>query len=116
MAIETINPATGERLATFDPLGAAQLEEKLTRAATAFRSWSRRPLAERGAVLTRAADILEAEKSRLRPPDDLGDGKAIAAAANRRRRSAPTGAATTPSTPSVPRARGRERGPGRLGG
>jgi succinate-semialdehyde dehydrogenase/glutarate-semialdehyde dehydrogenase len=80
MAIETINPATGERSATFEPLGQAELEEKLTRAARAFRSWSRRPLAEREAVLTRAADLLEAEKARFGRLMSLEMGKLIAAA------------------------------------
>jgi succinate-semialdehyde dehydrogenase/glutarate-semialdehyde dehydrogenase len=79
MAIETINPATGERLATFEPLGPAELEEKLTRATTAFRSWSRRPLAERAAVLTRAADILDGERSRFGALMTLEMGKLITA-------------------------------------
>lgn len=35
MPIETINPATGETLETFDPLTEAQVEEKLARAEAA---------------------------------------------------------------------------------
>ena len=37
MAIATINPATGETVQTFDPLTAAELEDKLARAAAAAR-------------------------------------------------------------------------------
>ena len=61
MAIESVNPATGERLRAFDPDAPAAVEAKLAAAAAAFKSWSRRPVAERAAVLRRAGEILEAE-------------------------------------------------------
>jgi succinate-semialdehyde dehydrogenase/glutarate-semialdehyde dehydrogenase len=38
MAIASINPATGETLRTFDPLGEATIEEKLALASAAFAS------------------------------------------------------------------------------
>ena len=62
MAIATINPATGETLKTFEPLSAEQIEEKLERAVATFRSYRRTPLAEREALMQRAAEILETEK------------------------------------------------------
>jgi len=37
MAIASVNSATGETLRSFEPLSGAQTEEKLTRAAEAFR-------------------------------------------------------------------------------
>ena len=59
MAYQTINPYDGKVLQTFDPLGAAQLEEKLQRASECFRNdWSAKSYAERAAILARAAAIL----------------------------------------------------------
>ena len=62
MAIATVNPATGETLRTFEPLTDAQIEEKLEGAAGAFRDYRRAPFGERARMMTRAAEILEAEK------------------------------------------------------
>ena len=38
MAIATINPATGETLKTYEPLSDEALEDKLARAAAAWRA------------------------------------------------------------------------------
>jgi succinate-semialdehyde dehydrogenase/glutarate-semialdehyde dehydrogenase len=57
--IASVNPATGEVLERFAPLTDAQLEEKVERAAVAFRSYRATPIAARSAVLQRAAGILE---------------------------------------------------------
>ena len=46
MAIESVNPATGERLRVFEPHAPAAVEAKLAAAAAAFKSWSRRPVAD----------------------------------------------------------------------
>jgi succinate-semialdehyde dehydrogenase/glutarate-semialdehyde dehydrogenase len=62
MAIASVNPATGETLRSFEPLSGAQLEEKLARAAEAFREHRRTPFADRAAKMLRAAEILEAER------------------------------------------------------
>src|SRR6202165_2044942 len=62
MAIATTNPATGEVLKTFEPLTAAQIEQKLQLATTAFRNHRRTPFAERASKMIRAAEILEKEK------------------------------------------------------
>ena len=62
MPIATTNPTTGETLKTFEPLDNAALDRKLQRAADTFRAYRRAPFAERAAKLTRAAEILEAEK------------------------------------------------------
>ncbi len=61
MAIESRNPATGEQLASFDPLDAAALEARLARAATAYRAWKKTTIAERARLMRAAADMLEAE-------------------------------------------------------
>ncbi|HEX4954639.1 MAG TPA: NAD-dependent succinate-semialdehyde dehydrogenase [Thermoanaerobaculia bacterium] len=80
MAIETVNPATGERLASFPPLSPTQLEAKVARAAAAFRTWRTTPVAERCAAVGRAGDVLAAEKDRLARLATLEMGKPLASA------------------------------------
>jgi succinate-semialdehyde dehydrogenase / glutarate-semialdehyde dehydrogenase len=62
MAIASINPATGETLRSFEPLTEAEIEERLTRSTEAFQEHRRTSFQERAAWMTRAAEILEAEK------------------------------------------------------
>jgi succinate-semialdehyde dehydrogenase/glutarate-semialdehyde dehydrogenase len=62
MAIQTVNPATGERVREFVPLTPRDIETKLARADEARRQWARVPVAERAAVVRRAGDILEQRK------------------------------------------------------
>ncbi|HLK91868.1 MAG TPA: NAD-dependent succinate-semialdehyde dehydrogenase [Polyangia bacterium] len=80
MAIESVNPTTGERVRTFEPEREAAIEAKLARAAAAFRDWSRRPLAERAAVVARAGEILEAERQTFGRLMTLEMGKLVGAA------------------------------------
>jgi succinate-semialdehyde dehydrogenase / glutarate-semialdehyde dehydrogenase len=65
MAIETVNPSSGERVARFNPHGAQDIDAALTRAARAFTDWRRRPFRERATVLGRAAALLTKERERL---------------------------------------------------
>jgi succinate-semialdehyde dehydrogenase/glutarate-semialdehyde dehydrogenase len=67
-------------VATFDPLTESQLEEKLARAAEAFRAWRRTTFAQRAGWMLRAAEILEAEKDSLARIMTLEMGKPLAAA------------------------------------
>ena len=62
MSIASINPADGKTIKTFEPLTETQLDEKLQRAAETFPSYRHTPLAEREAMMLRAAEILETEK------------------------------------------------------
>lgn len=62
MPIASINPATGETTKTFESLSETQIDEKLQRAAETFRVYRHTPFAERTAMMTRAAEILETEK------------------------------------------------------
>ena len=80
MAIASIDPATGETVATFEEHSAAEVENRVARAAAAFRSWRRSALPERSAVLVRAAEILESEKRRFGEILTLEMGKPIGAA------------------------------------
>jgi succinate-semialdehyde dehydrogenase/glutarate-semialdehyde dehydrogenase len=63
--LHSVNPATGEVLARFEEISDAEQERRLSRAAEAFRSWRRRPFAERAQLLGRAADALERGKERF---------------------------------------------------
>ncbi|HEV8675687.1 MAG TPA: NAD-dependent succinate-semialdehyde dehydrogenase [Methylomirabilota bacterium] len=63
--IASVNPATGETLRTFPPLGPAELEAKLARAAAAFHDYRRTPLVERTRLLARVATVLEEEHQAL---------------------------------------------------
>ncbi|HEY8461436.1 MAG TPA: aldehyde dehydrogenase family protein, partial [Blastocatellia bacterium] len=62
MTIQSINPATGETLRSFEPLSESRLEEKISRAAEAFRDYRRVSMESRARMMTRAAEIIEAEK------------------------------------------------------
>src|SRR5262245_3549617 len=62
MTIQSINPATGERLRSFEPLTESQVEEKIERAAEIFRRYRGAPVDARARMMARAAEILEAEK------------------------------------------------------
>ncbi len=80
MAIATINPATGELLKSFEPLSEAQIEQKLERAAVAFRVHRQTSFADRAAKMMRAADILEKEKDECARLMTLEMGKPLKAA------------------------------------
>jgi succinate-semialdehyde dehydrogenase / glutarate-semialdehyde dehydrogenase len=80
MPIATINPATGETLRTFEALTAAQVQEKLQRAADAFARHRRTPIAARAEKMARAAELLDAEKERWARLMTTEMGKPLAAA------------------------------------
>jgi succinate-semialdehyde dehydrogenase / glutarate-semialdehyde dehydrogenase len=78
--IATVNPATGQTLATFDSLTESQLDEKLARSAAAFLSYRRTTFAERAGWMRRAAEILETEKDSFARIMTLEMGKPLVAA------------------------------------
>src|SRR4029077_19686366 len=59
MSFESRNPATGELLGTYPEHNKAEIEVRLQRAWDGWRHWSRTPLQERIAFLTRLAELLE---------------------------------------------------------
>jgi succinate-semialdehyde dehydrogenase/glutarate-semialdehyde dehydrogenase len=61
MGIATTNPATGETLRTYEPLSEEALEDRLGRAAAAYRSYRLTGPGERAGWLRAAADVLEAD-------------------------------------------------------
>jgi succinate-semialdehyde dehydrogenase/glutarate-semialdehyde dehydrogenase len=78
--IATINPATGEVVATYDALTESQLDGKLAGAVEAFRTYRHTTFAERTVWMRRAAEILEAEKDAFARIMTLEMGKPLAAA------------------------------------
>jgi succinate-semialdehyde dehydrogenase / glutarate-semialdehyde dehydrogenase len=80
MPISSINPATREVLQTFAHLTNHHLEQKLARAAEAFREYRRTSFAERTSMMKRAAEILENEKYKFARLMTLEMGKPIKAA------------------------------------
>jgi succinate-semialdehyde dehydrogenase/glutarate-semialdehyde dehydrogenase len=78
--IATINPATGETVRTFQPASTQEIDRALALAAESYREHRRLPFAERAALMSRAADILEEEKDALGNLMTLEMGKPIAAA------------------------------------
>jgi succinate-semialdehyde dehydrogenase/glutarate-semialdehyde dehydrogenase len=59
MPYQTINPATGELLASYDDISDPLLEAKLAAAHRAFETdWRRRPVSERAGIVSRAAALL----------------------------------------------------------
>jgi succinate-semialdehyde dehydrogenase/glutarate-semialdehyde dehydrogenase len=80
MAIATINPATGEVLKRFEALTDAQIEEKISLAQHVFPKFRALEFAERGRMMLKAADILEAEKLELAKLMTVEMGKTLRSA------------------------------------
>ncbi|HSP14969.1 MAG TPA: NAD-dependent succinate-semialdehyde dehydrogenase [Thermoanaerobaculia bacterium] len=80
MAIASINPATGETLATFSALNDGEIERKLQCASDAFRVNRARSFAERAARLKRAAEILERDAAKYGRTLTLEMGKTLKSA------------------------------------
>jgi succinate-semialdehyde dehydrogenase / glutarate-semialdehyde dehydrogenase len=80
MGIASINPATGETIATFQALTDDEIERKLRCASDAFRVNRKRSFAERASRLKRAAEILERDAPRYGRTLTLEMGKTIKSA------------------------------------
>ncbi|MCJ7421252.1 NAD-dependent succinate-semialdehyde dehydrogenase [Sphingomicrobium astaxanthinifaciens] len=63
--LKSVNPATGETIATHAPLDEAGIEAALDRAETAFADWRRSSPDERAQLLDAIADRFEAERDAL---------------------------------------------------
>lgn len=61
MAYATINPYSGETLATFPDATDAEVQQALDSAHEAFLKWRKTSFAERAAILQKAADLLRAD-------------------------------------------------------
>ncbi len=78
--MKSVNPATGEEIATFEELTPEQIEAKLAKAAEAFAHWRTTGLDQRAALLSRIADRYDANKDRLARTITQEMGKTLKAA------------------------------------
>ena len=77
VSIQSINPATGEVIETFEPFSEAQINEALDQARNTFREWRETTFAERGALFHRLAGHLRDRKAELARVATLEMGKPI---------------------------------------
>ncbi|MCY7364882.1 MAG: NADP-dependent succinic semialdehyde dehydrogenase [Frankiaceae bacterium] len=80
MAIATVNPMDGTTLKTFDALTAEELDNRLARAAAAFRSYRLTSYDERADWMRAAADVLEGDADDLARLMTTEMGKTVKAA------------------------------------
>ena len=80
MPIASVNPATGETIATFEALGAADVEQKLRRAVQAFEINRSRSFAGRAERMNKAASLLDSRAPDLARTITLEMGKPLQAA------------------------------------
>ena len=79
MAYQSTNPYTGKVEKTFDDISPAQLEEKLQRAGTCFKTdWRHRSFGERQVILKRAAALMREHAQMFAELITLEMGKLIA--------------------------------------
>lgn len=64
MSLETINPATGERVREYDAMDDAQVDGIIENTHAAHENWRQRSFAERAELMRRAAEILRERKRR----------------------------------------------------
>ncbi len=62
MTIQSINPATGEIIKSFEEHSNADLEKKMSKAVETFRTYRHTAFAQRAQMMMRSAEILESEK------------------------------------------------------
>lgn len=76
-SFDTLNPATGEVLATITIDGKAEVDKAVGRAAEAQKLWARTPGAERGRILNRAAQLLTERNEAIARLEAQDTGKPI---------------------------------------
>ncbi len=72
-----LDPATGEVIATAPASGAADVDEAVTAARTAFEGWAAKTPRQRSEVLHRVADAIEANMDELRSLECRNVGKPV---------------------------------------
>ncbi len=77
MAIQTINPATGEIVKTFNGLSIDELGKIIKDSNSAFNNWKKTTFAERGKLMFNAAKVLRENKRRYAEILTLEMGKPI---------------------------------------
>ncbi|RTE65110.1 betaine-aldehyde dehydrogenase [Amphritea opalescens] len=74
---ETLNPATGEVIATVEQAGQAELEAAIASAKIGQKVWALMPSVERGRILKKAADLLRENNDVLARLEVLDTGKPL---------------------------------------
>ena len=77
MAIESLNPTTGERIATFPEMGKEQVDRILDAAVKAQRDWARTSIAERAVPMRKVAALLRERAPELGRLAALEMGKPV---------------------------------------
>ena len=80
MTIATVNPATGEVLERWEPMPESDIDDRLDRAASAFRGYRLTSFAQRSQWLASVAGILDAELDAVARMMTTEMGKTLAAA------------------------------------
>lgn len=65
MPIATVNPANGETLKTYEPMGEEELERRLQLAEATFRTYRTMSFVDRGRLLLKAADLLDEDQQEV---------------------------------------------------
>jgi succinate-semialdehyde dehydrogenase/glutarate-semialdehyde dehydrogenase len=78
--MRSVNPATGEEIATFAELTPAEIDSKVGKAVAAYGHWRHSAPFERAELLSRIAGAFEANKERLARAATLEMGKTFASA------------------------------------
>jgi succinate-semialdehyde dehydrogenase/glutarate-semialdehyde dehydrogenase len=78
--IASVNPTTGETVATFDALSSAEVDRRLDTAAAASAEWRRSSVEDRSTLLRSVAARLEADKAHFAGLMTLEMGKTLASA------------------------------------
>jgi (Z)-2-((N-methylformamido)methylene)-5-hydroxybutyrolactone dehydrogenase len=76
-AIEVVNPADGQRLATIADATPQQVAEAIGAAETAFEQWRRTSGADRGRLMNRLADLIERDADALARLETSDNGKLL---------------------------------------
>src|SRR5712664_396041 len=77
MSIQTVNPATGEALETYEETSPRELEQVLARAHATFVEWRTVPFAQRAHRMRKAAEILRTRQTQYARTMTLEMGKPI---------------------------------------
>ncbi|MFC9929183.1 NADP-dependent succinic semialdehyde dehydrogenase [Streptomyces sp. NPDC127190] len=80
MPIATVNPANGETLKTYEPMGEEELERRLQLAEATFRTYRTTAFADRARLMTRAAGLLDEDQQEIARVMTTEMGKPIAQA------------------------------------
>ncbi|MGB1581815.1 MAG: aldehyde dehydrogenase family protein, partial [Nevskiales bacterium] len=80
MSIQSVNPATGETLQSYDTHGAEAIEIRLQQASAAFTAWRATPMSERSQLMRAVAESLQQRQHELARLMTLEMGKPIRAA------------------------------------